>query len=245
MRVVPTFAAVMGAAAIVVAGACMNEPGLDERLAQRIVVTKFDPTANFSSFSTFAVPDTVVFLRKLDGGPSDPSSVETLNPAVADPILREVTSQLTSRGYTLVDRTAGPDLGVAVTAVSQLRTETVQYGEWWDSGSASPSFWGYSGVGVVAPFAYTTFAWRSGTLLIELDDLRGPRSQAAPLLALTSPDALLVDGGLPGTDPTKLPVRIAWAAIIHGVISALGESLQVAPLDSIQQAFAQSPYVRR
>lgn len=206
---------------LALAGACVEPPGLDELLDQRIVVTQFDPNADFASFTTFAMVDSISVYGAFDAG----TPLETVDPALAGPTLAEIASQLESRGYRQVDRSAHPDLGVNVEAFVQLRVATVtQYGTWWGYGTASPGYWGFSGTVVLAPFGYQTIAWRSGTLVIELYDLRDARP----------PNAV---------DP---PIAVVWGALIHGVIGPVGgPPLTTAPIAAIQQCFAQSPYLGR
>jgi hypothetical protein len=213
-----------------IAGAsCRNEPTVDELIAEQIVVTKFDPAADFSSYATFAIPETITLVRSFD---AQVAPLEQLDPAVAGPILDELSTQLTSRGYTRVARTAGPDVGVAVTAIVLLRVETVSNGAWWSLGNAAPDFWGYDGATITEPFAYETVAWRSGTLIVELEDLRAARDRVTP----STPNIAAAATDVPAE------IRIVWAAITHGVV---GPDPSAAPVAALQQAFAQSPYLRR
>jgi hypothetical protein len=228
-------AASFGLGSLLLALACVNAPSVEERVTQRIVATLSDPNANFTAYTTFAMPDSIVGVSSIDGGLG---GTQTLSPEVADPILAEIASELTSRGYTRVARNQGPDLGVGVTGLNRLRVNTVGYGGWWGTGSQSSAFWGYPSSPFSAPWViYQTVAWQSGTLVIELDDLRQARAQAgAPgpgsTVTLTTLDA-----------PASIPV--VWVALIHGVIGAVGATLTVPPIASIQQAFAQSPYLHR
>jgi hypothetical protein len=214
---------------------CLNEPSIDERVQQQIVVTKFDPAADFGAIKTFAVAESVtVFTVTAPGaGAAAPSS---LDPAVADPMLQEIASQLSSRGFVQVARTDRPDAGVAVTVLNRVRVSGVTYGAWWGNGSAAPIYWGYSSSTLVAPFNYDTVAWQSGSVIIELDDLRAAR--AANDIA-SSPVAQVSSVAPPA--PASVPVE--WAALVHGVFGAVGTTLTVPPIDAIRQAFAQSPYL--
>jgi uncharacterized protein DUF4136 len=218
---------------VILGAGCNIEPSIEERTSQQIVVTKFDPGASFASYTTFAMPDSIPLFRSLDRTVAIVPG--TLTPAIADPMLAEISAQLTSRGYTRVERTQGPDLGVAVTALEVLRAEQVSYGAWWGLGDSSASFWGYGGAVITSPLAYETVAWRSGTIVVELDDLRAARAlvppvPATPTIAATS------------TAQPTAEITVVWAAILHGVVSPDTATAPIAPL---QQAFAQSPYLRR
>jgi hypothetical protein len=170
-------------------------------------------------------------VASFDAGPSN----ETVDPSIANPTLEEIAAQLSNRGYRRVPLARSPDLGVAVTAVHKLRAVSVPYGGWWGAGASSPGYWGYYGATLVTPILYRTVAWRSGTLVIELYDLRAAREEArrssvTPTFALPTVTA---------------HINVVWSGIIHGVVGDLGESLDAPPIEEIRQAFAQSPYLVR
>ena len=133
-------------------------------------------------------PGRVVAGRRVAG-----RGATTVDPAIANPTLDEISAQFVSRGYQRVTRTEGPDFGVAVTAVSKLNAVTVSYGGWWGAGAASGSYWGYSGSGLGSTIGYSSVVvWQSGTLIIELYDLRAARDEArrtgvVPTLAASRP----------------------------------------------------------
>jgi hypothetical protein len=215
-------AAALGVAAVttkVVTG-CLDAPAVEELLVQPVVVTKRDSTADFTAPSTFAMPDSIPLLESIDAGPA----TETVDPAIAGPSLEEIAAQLSGRGYRRIAAAEAPDLGVAVTAVNQIRNQNISYGAWWGSGSSSTGFWGYGGATLDTPFSYSSIAWTSGTLIIELYDLRDARDAAPTVTA---------------------QVSVLWAAIIHGVIGPQDASLAAPPIALIRQAFAQSEYLRR
>lgn len=217
-----------GAAAV---ASCRAQPDLTELLAQPVIVTKREPNTDFAAFRTFAITDSIPVesLFSLEAG----ASIAIANPAIANPTLDEISAQLTSRGYQQVTRTDGPDLGVAVTGVTKLNV-AIGYGGWWGTAGTTPTFWGFSGA-FVPSLTYTTIAWQSGTLVIELFDLRAARDEARRA------------GVPPGTvEPNRTaPIPVVWAAILHAVLGAAGATLDAPPIASIQQAFAQSPYLTR
>jgi hypothetical protein len=206
----------LGAATLAGLVTCVNAPTVAERNAQRIVVTQFDPDAGFASYTTFAVPDSIVAVSALDAG-SDAST--PVAAAIADPTLGAIATELTQRGYVQVERSAEPDLGVAVTALTRQRVEAVSYGDWWGVGSAAPAFWGVGSTRLQAPFDYETTAWQSGALIVELDDLRAARAGAT--------------------------LTVVWAGLVYGVTGAAETPLTTPPISEIQQLFAQAPYLHR
>lgn len=213
---------------------CLDTPAAEELLEDPIVATKRDPTVDFASPSTFAMPDAIPLVEDIGTGPA----TTTVDPAIAGPSLAEIAAQLTARGYRQVARTDGPDLAVAVTAANETRNTNISYGGWWGSGSSTtPGFWGYDGATLSTPLSYTSVAWASGTVIIELYDLRAARDEASrtgatPTITSTSTTAT---AGIP----------VVWVAFIHGVVGPPGASLAQPPLDLIRQAFAQSEYLHR
>jgi hypothetical protein len=197
---------------------CLDRPDVEELVAQPVIVTKRDQNADFASFTTFAMTESITVESALDASATAPGPAE-----VANPTLDEISAQLVSRGYRRVARTEGPDLGVAVTAVSRLNAVVVNYGAWWGAGPASGGYWGYPGA-IGSTIGYSSVvAWQSGTLIIELYDLRAARAAAT----------------------TAVPIPAIWAALAHGVLGGAGTTLTAPPIDAIRQAFAQSPYLAR
>lgn len=217
-------------AACAAAAGCLDQPDLPELLVQPVIVTKRDLNADFGSPSTFAITETIPVESTIDGGATDAS----VAPAIQQPTLDEIAAQLVSRGYQRVTRTDGPDLGVAVTAVSKLNAVTVNYGGWWGAGAATGGYWGYPG-GLGSSIGYSSvIVWQSGTLIIELYDLRAARDEArrtgvVPTSVATSP----------------VPIPVIWGALLHGVLGAGGATLEAPPIAAIRQAFSQSPYLTR
>lgn len=222
--------ALFTAAAFAITG-CLDRPTVEELISKPVIVTKRDSSTDFASLTTFAMTDTIPLLETLDAGPSTMS----VDPAVANPTLDEISAQLSSRGYRRVALAAGPDFGVVVTAISRLRIVSFGYGGYWGAGAASASYWGYSGAGLDSSIAYQTIAWQSGTLVIELYDLRAVREEAqrSSVTPTVAAPALTA------------PITLAWAGIIHGVVGEAGASLPAPPIAEVQQAFTQSPYLVR
>ena len=222
------------------AASCLSQPDAEELVLQPVIVTKHDTNASFASYTTFAVTDTIPLLNAVvaDAGPTG----MTVDPALAQPTLDEIATQLTSRGYKRVARAATPDLGVAVTAITRVQLETVTFGGWWGAGGGTTSeFWGLEG-GFSATFNYSTIAWKSGTLIIELYDLRAARAELMPTGA--TPTSTAPTGTL-AVSPGTVQIPVIWEAFIHAVVGPPGASLSAPPIAEIQQAFRQSPYVSR
>lgn len=84
--------------------------------------------------------------------------------------------------------------------------------------------------GALSTFAIApTMSFITGTLIVEMIDLRGSRSASA------------FDGSVSDTMGPRL--EVGWAAIVHGY-GELDASFRPDVPAAIAQAFAQSPYLR-
>jgi hypothetical protein len=214
---------------------CLNAPSVDERIHQQIVVTKFDPNADFGGFATFSITDHIPIRTSLDGGPTgEAGTTGYLDPQVAGPTIDAIASLMKSRGYAEVDHTARPDLGIGVTLVLKLNV-AVATGDWWyGDPSVSPSYWGLPGATFAAVWTYDTAAWIGGTLVIDVFDIREAASRPF------TQEATL------GSMAPAVQIDDVWAAFIHGVVLPNpAEPLLAPPIAPIEQAFAQSPYFHR
>jgi len=220
------------ASLLVALGACASRPDVSELIAEPVVATKFDPRIDFGSFDTFAVNPTVSVVRDVgDGG--------TLSPNTASGIVERITANMSARGYDLVALSERPSLGLQATVFLQINVTTTSFaGAWWGApGFAStPAFWGFPSSFYGVPWGYSTTAFRSGTLVIECVDLRDAGVVVAPDASVGPPDA---EAGSTGQ------LEIVWAAYAHGVAQELLTSLEPDALFAIDQAFVQSPYLRR
>src|SRR5262245_45557284 len=96
---------------------CASEPTADERTADRIVATRFDPSVDFGSFSTFAI-DPVVSTT------SDVSSGGVAGPVANAIIINQIVANMQARGYQQVDVASGPDMGMNATVFTRVKADT-------------------------------------------------------------------------------------------------------------------------
>jgi hypothetical protein len=215
---------------IALAGCTYHGPGVEELATQTIVITKFAPDVDFGAFRTFATGDTIEVLT--DDGDGGQTVTATVDPALARAAYDAFANELTARGYRRVDRADNPDLGASLTAAIR-QSAVVPYGAWWGFGSATGGFWGFGGStlasGLTAP---GVVFWRSGALILELLDLRAAR--AAPQSGVT-----------PAALATSPPLDVIWGGFIYGVLGPGTQGTFRTPSPApIQQAFAQSPYLK-
>ena len=121
----------------------------------------------------------------------------------------------------------------------QLNAATVEsVGAWWGAPgyAGAPSYWGYPTAGYYAPWSYSTVAYKAGTLIIEIVDLRDGVVVGALDASVGPPGAEAgASGGL----------KVIWAAYAHSVTTSLLGSFGPEALAAIDQAFLQSPYLQR
>jgi hypothetical protein len=198
-------------AAILAFAACYKAPGSDQLSSQFVVLTNYDSAVNFKDYKTFVLPPYVGLI-------SNSSSDTILDPQYGDTILALIKTNLESRGYTEIDNNHQADLGVSATALKEVTLVTGWYpGSWWGYPGWGGCYWYYCGWYPWYPPYYPTYVYQTGSLIVELVDLKNISK--------------------PGT---KLDV--IWTNWNGGALGSSSSNLQNA-LNSINQAFIQSPYI--
>lgn len=162
------FLTISAAAAVLAWTGCTKEPlnNMSEE-ESRIYITNYDTTANFSSYTTFSVADSVAVIsnNKLEG--------KSLN-AVDAAFIEAVKQQLKDRGYTLVAKDANPQLGINVSRIYNTYSGIVSYPDYWGGygGYWDPWYWGYPGYGYYWPGFYGVYQIEEGALTVDALDLK-------------------------------------------------------------------------
>jgi len=144
-----------------------------------------------------------------------------ISKSAADEIVSRVRANLVRLGWTDVGTNPAvpPDVVVLIAAAERVQTG-VGYSDWFGSWGYLP-YWGasVSSASVWAmPDGAIAVSYEVGTVLITMLDLRDQRG-------------------------TKDDIPLLWAAALDGVVTAPGNTLARANL-GVDQAFAQSPYLR-
>ena len=177
-----------------------------------MVITNYNPDFNFSSKQTFAIPDSVIVVTgdKVDN-PNAP--LQYVSSAYAALIVNAISSNLTSLGWTRVNKSQNPDVMLFPAAMQTTYLyyyyDYWYYWDWWYGGYYG---WYYPGYYPPVVSSYTT-----GTLLVTMVDQN----------ALT-PDQ-------------ELPVE--WTMVINGLLTGDITSASSRISSSIDQAFKQSQYL--
>ena len=152
--------------ALVVVSSCSFYPDDYEINSEQLVdITKYDVNADFSSFRTFAIADSVSLIK--DGDSTRLSTPE------ARQIIDRIVKNMQDRGYARVGRTEEPHLGINVAAIEV--TSVYYYPGWyWDYYAYyDPWYWGYPEYNYWYPYYPPVVNYyASGTLVIDLLDLK-------------------------------------------------------------------------
>lgn len=137
---------------------CRKAPDFSELSSDFVVSTSQDKNANFSSYSTFFISDTVVGI-----GTADTFLVD----ASAQQLVQTVKDNLTSRGYTFAPRSGNPDLGITLSVVKDINVIVDYYPGWWDGWWN----WWYPYYPYYYPWT-TVYAYTTGTVIVNMYDLK-------------------------------------------------------------------------
>lgn len=181
---------------------------------KRIYITNHDSTANFSSFLTFSVADSVGIIEDNRGLGKELSSYDAA-------IIDAFKAAMQSKGYQLVSRTDEPDLGINISRVYNNYTGVISYPSYWDYYGSfyDPFYWGYGGMGYYDPIYYGAgyygyYQVTQGALTIDMLNLKDAKA-----------------------DNTIKPV---WSALVRGEGTFGTANAQ----GIISTFFEQSPYLK-
>ncbi|TAM98778.1 MAG: DUF4136 domain-containing protein [Chitinophagaceae bacterium] len=133
----------------------------------RIYITNRDSTANFKSYKTFSIVDSVAVIQNNQMAGMELTSGDAQ-------LLQLITAQMAQRGYVLVNKDQNPDLGINVTYIANTYTNVVQYPyDWWNTpGYFDPGYWGYGGYGYYFPPTFGIYQTNENYMTVDLIDLK-------------------------------------------------------------------------
>ncbi|MDA8596264.1 DUF4136 domain-containing protein [Flavobacteriaceae bacterium] len=156
--------AVLLVGAFVVAS-CYKNPDLDKLQYDFVVATDYDEEADFSSYMTYYISDTIATITD---NPRD----SILVGEGATQIVNRIKSHMDSRGYQFVGIDQNPDLAMITSVIQTKNLGSVCSGWWWGyPGYYPPWWWGYPSYGYYYPFC-SYYTYDIGTLNVELFDLK-------------------------------------------------------------------------
>ena len=179
--------------------ACYPDRSVDSTTEFASVTTLFDKEADFETVTRYALPDTVLYVPKLE---------DEVPAATQAAILSSIRTNLNQLGWTEVinPRTTDVDVYVVATVTSETSTYWVY---WWDYWGWYP-YWPVGWTGASASWYYPgywyPYSYTTGTVLIGMADARKPATDGRiPLMWSAGVNGVLADQGT--------NVSIATAAI--------------------------------
>jgi hypothetical protein len=148
---------------------CQTEPDSAKLIDQMVVSTNYDPEADFSAYTTYAVPtDTIGFVSNN----SNDTIITSPESAFPRHVIAAIRQNMEDRGYMRVNRNQDPDVGVNVMVVNDfnLFQEVVYPGYYGYPGNYYSGYYGYGGY-YSYPYV-NTYAYNTGVLIIEIVDLK-------------------------------------------------------------------------
>ena len=195
---------------------CQKDPDMSKLDDNFMVYTDYDKKENFSEFSTYYIPDSILLI-------SDSKEAKYWKDDNALNIIDTYVKNMDERGYTRVEEKEDADLGIQVSYVEDSYYFTGYSNPywWWDyPGYWYPGYWGgYWGGGWYYPYS-VVYSYNVGSMLAELVNLSAPTGQKE-----------------------KLPVL--WSAYMTGLLSGSNRFNTQLAITAVNQAYVQSPYLKK
>lgn len=189
---------------------CEKDPDMNKLDSDYSVYTDYDNSVHFNEFSTYYLPDSILV-------PDNSLKANYWKDENAQNIISAVAHEMEQKGYVRTEDKEKANVGIQLSYAQQRIQMTTGgwYGGWWDAG-----FWGpYWGGGWYYPYP-VTYSYDTGTLIMEMVDLRQPADKS---------------------NQNKLPV--IWHAYASGLLYGNSHFNMQLTLNAVNQVFAQSPYL--
>lgn len=194
---------------------CEKDPDLNKLDSDLTVYTNYDKDAQFGNFNTYCLPDSILLV-----GQSMKSTY--WKDDNAQKIISEVANEMNSRGYTRVKEAKEANIGLQLSYAKQTTQVTGVvdsgiYGGWW-----GPGYWGPYWSDWYYPYPIS-YSYDTGTLVMEMVDLTKQP-----------------------TDPTqKVKLPVIWHTYASGLLYGNSHIDMQLTLRAVDQAFKQSPYIKK
>lgn len=202
------------ALAAVAVTACQKEPSTSSLHKDYLVYTAHDTGADFASFATYYLPDSILLIGNKD-------KTEYWKDANALEIVNTVADRMNASGYTRTDDKQTADLGIQLSYVQRVTYFVgYDYPYWW---WYYPYYWtpGYWGDWVGWHYPYRVYyGYTAGSMLMEMVNLEGDQAGGKKL-------------------------SIVWDSFIGGLLTSNEEVNLRRTLAAVEQAFVQSPYLKK
>lgn len=132
----------------------------------RIYTTSYDSSANFASYKTFSIADSVAVI--------DNGSVVKDQSVADEAYINLMTTMMEQRGYELVDKSDSPDIAISINRVYNTTTGYFDYSDYWGyyGGYWDPYYWGYGGYPYYVPYVFGVYKFTEGLYSVDMFDLK-------------------------------------------------------------------------
>ncbi len=203
---------------------CQKDPSTSGLDNEYLVYTAHDASADFSAIGTYYIPDSILLIGSHAINEEGEKVSKYWKDADAMTLINTIVSQLNALGYARITDGAlrtSADVGLQPSYVEQS-TYFVGYNDpyWWGYYPYywMPSYWG-PWYGWYYPFS-VYYGYTTGSLLVEMVDLNSESGSGKSL-------------------------PILWNAYISGLIDGNNRFETAAAVEALEQAFAQSPYLKK
>ena len=189
-----------------------------------IVLTVEDESVDYNSYSSFVMPDSVVFMSNGRDSELDEDQEEF--------ILSEIADRFISEGWTevsVIDSNSSSDVIILVSILKNTNI-SMSYGwygywDWWYGWGYYPSYGGGYYPYYPGYYSYSSiYSYEDGTLMIEMLDPNAPQYDEE-----NNADAL----------------PLIWAGFVNGFLENSQSSMNYRLSKAIDQMFEDSPYLSK
>lgn len=240
MRRIKPLLLLMGGALFILTSCYKSETVYYDELD--VTQTNYEVDFNFSSYTSFSMPDSTIL--KTNYMKESEINEFYASGGTSENTLALVKSKFEERGYTFTESLEDANF-VAVPTVLMVETSgTVYYppGWWWGYpgyGWGYPGYgWGWPGYGWGYPGYGYTYEYKTGTIVIEMVDGQSFRSM------LEWQESNPGQGQQSGANEVP-EMLIRWLATIDGYISNDGDYNADRARRGMDEAFEQSPYLKK
>lgn len=196
---------------------CQKNPDISQLDEDFVVFTDYDKDANFSSYSTYYIPDSILVIGK-------EKQARYFTDDQTKKVIAAFETEMNDRGYSRVTQKSAADMGIQVSYVEDVNYlygyHDYPYWWWGYPGYWWPGYWGgWNDWYYPYPIVYS---YKVGSLITEIVDLKAENPKAG-----------------------KSQLAILWTAYITGLLSSSNQYNTQLTLSAVEQAFAQSQYIKK
>lgn len=133
--------------------------GADKIQDYDVAMTNYDKSADFGTFTTFSIADTIVYFSNDKG--------TTLSHQFDQQIVDLVTANFEKRGYELVDTTENPSFVVTISAFSNINY-AYYVDNWYNNWSWYWGWWGGPFNPYYSWYPVSVYSYRTGSVAIDM-----------------------------------------------------------------------------